>query len=126
MTDAQNVSPGLLTAAAEVAAERFGMPMIGGDRAILIAALHTVINWLIDHPNIPCPQDIELRFHPRGGVQPTGEDLIRLAEDLDGRVSAGSNSQWVATYIPLGDGADGVSARYTAFGRDRCDVYQDR
>lgn len=119
MTDAQSVSAGMRTAAAEVAAERYGMPIIDGDRAVLIAALHTVINWLIDHPGIPCPQTIDLIFHPRPGVEPGAKELLQLAEQLDGRVTTNSGTQWMSKQIPLGEGAGGVNAIYTAFGRDR-------
>lgn len=119
MTDARNVSPGMLTAAAEVAAERYGMPIIDGDRAILIAALHTIINWLIDHPTIPCPQSIDLVFHPRGGVQPNRADLVALAQELDGALCSANGSQWMNKRIPLGEGAAGVLATYCVFGRDR-------
>lgn len=115
MTDAQNATPEMRAAAAVVAAERYGMPVIDGDRAVLIAALHTIINWLIDHPNIPTPNDVQLFFHPRGGLQPTAQDLLLIAGQIDGAVSADRTSQWVGAFIPLGDGAGGVRARYTAF-----------
>lgn len=118
MTNTQNTSPGMLSAAAQVAAERYGVIGIEGDRAVLIAALHTVINWLIDHPSIPCPQYIDLMFHPRAGVNPTAVDLAKLAERLDGRVGGRNGVQYTECGIPLGDGADGVNARYVAFGRD--------
>lgn len=119
MTDAQRTSQEMQTAAAVVAAERFGMPVIDGDRAVLIAALHTVINWLIDHPGIPCPQYIDLKFHPRAGLNPTAKDLLDIAQQVDGAVHASAATHWVEARIPLGEGAGGVDARYAAWGRDR-------
>jgi hypothetical protein len=119
MTRTQSTSPGTLSAAAQVAAERYGVIGIEGDRAVLIAALHTIVNWLIDHPGIPCPQDVELIFHPRAGVRPNAHDLVHLAHELDGAVCASGPTQWVVKRIPLGEGAAGVKAKYTAFGEDR-------
>lgn len=118
MTDTQNASSGMLSAAAQVAAERYGVVELTGDRAVLIAALHQIINWLIDHPGIPVVNQIELRCHPRGGVQPDAAGLLEIAALIDGRLSSGRTHQWVEAPIPLGDGAGGLEARYTAFGRD--------
>jgi hypothetical protein len=117
MADTQNTSPGMLTAAAQVAAERYGVIELTGDRAVLIAALHTVINWLIDHPGIPLVNQIELRAHPRDR-ELDAADLVQLAAQIDGRVSSGKTHQWTEAPIPLGADAGGLQVRYTAFGRD--------
>lgn len=110
--------PALLSAAAEVAAERYGMPMIDADRSRLIAALHALINWLIDHPGIPVPGRVQLAFNPvvQGGVV-DAQRLIELAQQLDGRVDAAGRNQWMQTSVCT-TGEHGAEIEYVVFAGD--------
>lgn len=92
--------PSLVTASAEVAAERFGMPVIDARRSQLIAALHSLINWIIDHPDVPAATHVVLSHHPVfGNTTVTTEDLVRLAADLDGHIDGGATSKWMETQL---------------------------
>lgn len=103
---------------AALLAERYGFPVVDGPAAHLIAALHTIINWLIEHPDVPVPQAVELIFHSHEGVAGAldSADLVALADKIDGRVGTGGNSQWVDKPLPT---YNGVTARYVAYGLDR-------
>lgn len=92
----------MLTAAAEVAAERFGMPVIDEKRSALIAALHSLINWIIEHPEIPVPHLVELYHQPIiAGTVISPEDLVELANKLGGELgsSKGGLNSWVSTEV---------------------------
>lgn len=76
------------------------MPVIDGPRAHLIAALHALINWLIDHPEVPCPHSVDLRHHPVmvGSTVDTAQ-LVELANALGGELDNNARSSWVT--IPI-------------------------
>jgi hypothetical protein len=96
-------------------AERYGFPIIEGPAQHLIAALHSVINWILAHPDAPVPQMIDLvysdKFDPARTVQ-SPADLIDVAAYVDGVISTGSGThQWAKAAIPTGNG---VRATYVA------------
>lgn len=95
-------TPSMLSAAAVVAAERFGMPVLDEKRSALIAALHSLINWIIEHPDVPVPHLVDLAHHPvYAGTVISPEDLHELANRLGGAVgsSEGGLQTWVTTEI---------------------------
>lgn len=102
---------------AALLAERYGFPIIDGARARFIAALHALINWVIEHPDVPVPDSVQLAHHPViSGGQLTPTDLIDLARALDGEVDEREGSRWCRAELPLGD--HGTRVRYVAFAGD--------
>lgn len=87
------------------------MPVIDGQRAHLIAALHILINWLIDHPGVPVPSVVRMIAWNRD--QGTAE-LQELAATLQGEWRRSDDAQWINVPIPVGD--QGVDADYACFG----------
>lgn len=100
MTQQSVPSPSMQSAAALVAAERFGMPVVGERASQLIAALHSLINWLIEHPDVPVATRVELIHHPdHGNTTVTVEDLVVLANTLDATVNANRGTHWVTKRV---------------------------
>lgn len=100
-------------------AERYGFPTITGDRARFIAALHALINWLIERPDLPVPGMIELRHHPLvEGGRLTKADLVSLADALGGEVDSSGEITWMRATI-LNRGDVGARVDYVAFEGDR-------
>lgn len=96
---AHNPHP-LVSAAAEVAAERFGMPILDEDRSRLIAALHVLINWLIDHPGIPVANSVSLTHNPAiARTRITSDQLHTLAIDQVGQLGKTELHDWVTLDI---------------------------
>lgn len=88
------------------------MPTVDGPRAHLIAALHILINWLIDHPDAPVPSEIRVTGWDR---RLQTADLQELAESLQGEYKrVEDTAQWAAVPVPVGD--QGVKAEYVCFG----------
>lgn len=102
---------------AELQAERYGMPIIDASRSRLIAALHALINWIIEHPDVPVPHSVELYHHPlvAGGCL-TKVDLIDLAATLGGEVGSNGSTTWMRAQLLAAE--SGARVDYVAFEGD--------
>jgi hypothetical protein len=106
---------------AQVQAERYGMPLIDANRSRLIAALHALINWLIEHPDIPVPGNVRLTYFPlMDGGKLTETDLIDLAHALDGEVGAERGAHWMRSRVLPRE--SGALVEYVAFAGDAADI----
>lgn len=102
---------------AELQAERYGMPIIDANRSRLIAALHALINWIIEHPDVPVPHTVRLSYHPVAeGGQLSKVDLIDLARALDGEVDTREGTTWMRAVLLARD--SGALVDYVAFEGD--------
>lgn len=100
---------------AALIAERYGFPIVGGAQARLIASLHALINWILEHPDIPMAHYVELRAHPAVTEQKvTAVDLVDLAARLDGRVDSLGSNQWMIVPV-CGIGPDSARVEYVVF-----------
>ena len=98
----QPTTPGLSDA---LLAERYGFPVVEGRTARLIASLHALINFLLEHPDLPVATTVKLFHHPlMAGTVVTPDELAELARAYGGYTGSSEENRWAVLPIVPGSG----------------------